>query len=90
MGVFGAITSAVNHAWGAEQPYGFLKHKVVAFVMMLAAGLLAVTALLLVGAVRSWSRAGSSRSSPRCRPLRQLSGFVLRNRRRRCSSWSSG
>ena len=52
MGVFGAITSAVNHAWGVEQNYSFLKHKLVAFLMMLAAGLLAVIALLLVGAVR--------------------------------------
>jgi membrane protein len=52
MGVFGAITSAVNHAWGVEQNYSFLKHKLVAFLMMLAAGLLAVIALLLVGAVQ--------------------------------------
>jgi len=52
MGVFGAITSAVNHAWGVEQNYSFLKHKLVAFLMMLGAGLLAVIALLLVGAVR--------------------------------------
>jgi membrane protein len=52
MGVFGAITSAVNHAWGVEQNYSFLKHKLIAFLMMLAAGLLAVIALLLVGAVQ--------------------------------------
>jgi membrane protein len=52
MGVFGAVTSAVNHAWGVEQNYSFLKHKLVAFLMMLAAGLLAMTALLLVGAVQ--------------------------------------
>jgi membrane protein len=52
MGVFGAITSAVNHAWGVEQTYGFLKHKLVAFVMMFAAALLAVAALMLVGAVQ--------------------------------------
>ncbi len=52
MGVFGAITSAVNHAWGVEQNYSFLKHKLIAFLMMLAAGLLAVIALLLVGAAQ--------------------------------------
>ncbi len=52
MGVFGAITSAVNHAWGVEKNYSFLKHKLIAFLMMLAAGLLAVIALLLVGAVQ--------------------------------------
>ena len=51
MGVFGAITSAVNHAWGVEKNYSFLKHKLIAFLMMLAAGFLAVVALLLIGAV---------------------------------------
>jgi membrane protein len=29
MGVFGAITSAVNHAWGVEEPIGFFRHKLV-------------------------------------------------------------
>lgn len=52
MGVFGAVTNAVNHAWGVEKNYSFLKHKLIAFLMMLAAGLLAVIALLLVGAVQ--------------------------------------
>jgi membrane protein len=52
MGVFGAITSAVDHAWGTERPYNFFKHKLVAFVMMMAAGLLFVSALVLKGAVQ--------------------------------------
>jgi membrane protein len=49
-GVFGAITSAVNHAWGVERSYGFFKHKLVAFLMMLAAGGLAILALVLMSA----------------------------------------
>jgi len=49
MGVFGAITSAVNHAWGVERPIGFFKHKLVAFVMMLTAGVLLMATLFLVG-----------------------------------------
>lgn len=52
MGVFGALTSAVNHAWGVEQPPGFFKHKLIAFVMMVAAGFLMVLALLLVSAAQ--------------------------------------
>jgi len=52
MGVFGAITSAVNYAWGVEKSYSFLTHKLVAFLMMAAAGLLAVTALALVSAAQ--------------------------------------
>jgi membrane protein len=37
MGVFGAVTSAVNHAWGVERNYGFWKHKLIAFIMLMAA-----------------------------------------------------
>ena len=50
MGVFGAVTSAVNHAWGVEQNYSFLKHKLVAFIMMLASGLLAVIVIFVASA----------------------------------------
>jgi membrane protein len=52
MGVFGAITSAVNHAWGVEKPPGFFKHKLIAFVMLMAAGVLLVAALILVSLVQ--------------------------------------
>lgn len=52
MGVFGALTSAVNHAWGVEQPPGFFKHKLIAFLMLVAAGFLMVLALLLVSAAQ--------------------------------------
>ena len=51
MGVFGALTSAVNHAWGVQRSYSFLKHRLVAFVMLLAAGLLLFGALALNGMV---------------------------------------
>lgn len=50
MGVFGAITSAVNHAWGVEKQPSYLKHKLISFVMLVMAGLLLVTGLLLVSA----------------------------------------
>ena len=50
MGVFGALTSAVDHAWGTEKPYSFWQHKLVAFVMMLAAGVVFTFVLLLNGA----------------------------------------
>ena len=48
MGFFGAVTSAVNHAWGVEQPPGFFKHKLIAFVMLMIAAMLMVAALSLV------------------------------------------
>ncbi len=51
MGVFGAITSAVNHAWGVEKQPSFFKHKLISFVMLLLAGVLLVVGLILVSAV---------------------------------------
>ena len=52
MGVFGAITSAVNHAWGVEKPYNFFMHKLISFVMMLVAGIVFIGTLVLMGAVQ--------------------------------------
>jgi len=50
LGVFGAITTAVNYAWGVEKQRSFWKHKLFSFVMMLLAGLILLIALLLVSA----------------------------------------
>ena len=58
MGFFGAITSAVDHAWGVEKPHGFLKHKLIAAIMLLVSALLMIAALSIVGfaevAQRQW------------------------------------
>jgi len=51
MGVFGAITSAVNHAWGVEKQPSYLKHKLISFTMLCASGLLLLGGLLLVSAI---------------------------------------
>ena len=51
MGVFSAITSAVNHAWGVEKQPNYFKHKLIAFIMLVAASLLLLGGLLLVSAV---------------------------------------
>jgi membrane protein len=51
MGVFSAITSAVNHAWGVEKTPSYLKHKLIAFTMLVCASLLLLVALLLVSAI---------------------------------------
>ena len=37
LGFFSAVSTAVNHAWGVERQRSYLKHKLVAFLMMLAA-----------------------------------------------------
>jgi membrane protein len=66
LGFFGAITTAVNHAWGVERGPSYVKHKLVSFVMLAAAGLLMFVALFLVsaqGVVRaSWFSAAIDRT----------------------------
>jgi len=51
-GVFGAVTTAVNYAWGSERAprRGFWMHKLTSFLMLLVAGLMLVVAILLVSA----------------------------------------
>jgi membrane protein len=51
LGVFGAVTSAVNDAWGVEKQRSFLKHRMVSFLMLVAGGGVMIIGLLLVGAV---------------------------------------
>jgi membrane protein len=50
LGVFGAITTAVNYAWGVEAQRSFWKHKLLSFVMLLVAAAMLIIALLLVSA----------------------------------------
>jgi membrane protein len=51
-GVFGAVTTAVNYAWGLEQESrrSFWKDKLTSFLMLILAGLTLLVALLLVSA----------------------------------------
>jgi membrane protein len=48
LGVFGAITSAVNEAWGVEKQRSFWKHRMVSFLMLVAAGGVTMLALAFV------------------------------------------
>ncbi len=50
LGVFSAISTAVNFAWGVEKTRNFWQHKLFSFLMLLAAGLIMLVALLLVSA----------------------------------------
>jgi membrane protein len=79
MGVFGAITGAVNHAWGVEKSYGFFTQKLIAFVMMLAAGALAVVALTLVSASEVVDARWFSGVIDTFPELARLSGFLYDN-----------
>jgi membrane protein len=52
LGVFGAISTAVNYAWGVEKTRSFWKHKLFSFLMLIVAGGLLLLTLLLVSATQ--------------------------------------
>ncbi len=52
LGVFNAISSAVNHAWGVESRRTFLRHRLFSFVMMSSAAAMFLAAIVLVSLVR--------------------------------------
>jgi membrane protein len=78
LGVFGAISTAVNHAWGVEKTRSFWSHRMFSFLMLLTAGLmlmiglLGATAAQIIGA--RWF-AGVSENYP---ALRVMQGFLIR------------
>ena len=84
LGVFSAISTAVNYAWRVERKRSYLKHKLVAFLMMLTAcGLLALTVIVfsagqVVGAswfgavTEGFPRCSGCGASPSARPRRCL------------------
>jgi membrane protein len=79
LGVFGAISTAVNHAWGVEKARSFWKHRLFSLLMLIVAGVLLIVAVLLVWASQivgaSWF-AGVVAQFP---TLEVLRGFALRN-----------
>jgi membrane protein len=79
MGVFGAVTSAVNHAWGVGEPIGFFKHKLMSFLMLMAAGLLLVATLMLVAAIRVVEASWFASVLSYVPALQALTGLVYRN-----------
>jgi membrane protein len=50
LGFFGAVSTAVNYAWGVEKTRSFWRHKLFSFLMLTVAGLILLVALLLVSA----------------------------------------
>ena len=52
LGVFNAVTSAVNHAWAVEKRRSFLSHRLMGFLMMLGAGVVLVLGLVIASLVR--------------------------------------
>jgi membrane protein len=77
MGVFGAITSAVNHAWGVEKQPSYFKHKMISFVMLVMASLLLVAALALVSAINVVGASWFAAVLERYESLQTLQGFFV-------------
>lgn len=79
MGIFGAITSAINHAWGVEVRPGFWKHKLVALTMLAGSALLLVLTLVLVSSVEVAQTYWFTNVIDRVPILNSLRGFALSN-----------
>jgi membrane protein len=79
LGVFGAISTAVNYAWGVEKQRSFWKHKLFSFVMLLVAGLILLIALLLISAQRVIGASWFSEVLLRFPWLEVLRGFTIRH-----------
>jgi len=78
LGVFGAISTAVNYAWGVEKQRSFWKHKLFSFVMMLVAGLILLIALSLVSASQMVGARWFAEVLSRFPGLLVLRGFTVR------------
>jgi membrane protein len=78
MGVFGAITSAVNHAWGVERQPSYFKHKLISLLMLVAASLLLLLGLVLVSAISVVEATWFAAVVERTPWLVALTGFAVR------------
>ena len=52
LGVFNAVTAAVNHAWAVEKKRSFLGHRLIGFLMMVSAGLVLMVGLVIASLVK--------------------------------------
>jgi membrane protein len=79
LGVFGAISTAVNYAWGVEKTRSFWKHKLFSFVMLLVAGLILLVALLLISASQVVGASWFAEILQRFPGLGVMRGFTIRH-----------
>lgn len=78
VGVFGAISTAVDYAWGVEQQRSFWTHKLFSFLMLGVAGLILLIALLLVTATQVVGASWFAVLLPRFPGLLVLRSFTVR------------
>jgi membrane protein len=78
LGIFGAITTAVNYAWGVEQTRSFWKHKLFSFLMLCVAGIALLVALLVRSASGIVGATWFASVAVRFPGLLVLRGFTIR------------
>ena len=74
-GVFGAISTAVNHAWAVEQPRSFWHHRWFSLLMMSTAVMLLFVALLVLSASKASGTPWSAVLFSQMPALQALSGW---------------
>jgi membrane protein len=52
LGVFNAVSSAIDHAWGVERRRSFLMHRLMSFLMLVSAGGVFIAAVILASLAR--------------------------------------
>ena len=77
LGVFRAISSAVNHAWNVETRPSFFRHQASAFLMLLAAGVIMLAALAVVGVAEMMATTWFGRLLDEAPRLAQVIDVVL-------------
>lgn len=79
MGVFGAVTSAVNHAWGVDKQPSYFKHKLISLLMLAMAGVLLIIGLLVVSAINVVEASWAVALIERAPVLMNLQSFALKS-----------
>jgi membrane protein len=78
LGIFGAVSTAINYAWGVEKRRNYWQHKLFSFVMLLVAGVILLIALLLVSASKVVGATWFADVLLRFPGLSVLRGFAVR------------
>ena len=78
LGFFGALSTAVNYAWGVEKTRSFWKHKLFSFLMMCVAGAILIVALFLVSAASVVGAGWFTQVSERFQGLLVLRSLAIR------------
>lgn len=79
LGFFGAITTAVNYAWGVDHQRSYWQHKLLSFLMLLVAGSMLLVALLLVSASQMVAASWFAAVLDRFPGLSALRSLTVRN-----------